>query len=76
MVIINTATDSDILQARSISNNGVGIRTSSVARIITMPTAKIILLCEPAEVLSPPDADKPDLSETAITIYSPEQSSL
>jgi hypothetical protein len=76
MVIIKTATDSDMLQARSISNNGVGIRIKRVARIITMLTAKIILLCELADVLSSPGSGKLDLSETAITIYSPKQSLL
>jgi hypothetical protein len=35
-----------MLHASSISSNGVGIRISSVARMVTSPTAKIILLFE------------------------------
>jgi hypothetical protein len=41
--------------------------------MITMPTAKMILLCELAGALSSPVLDKFDLSEIAITIYSPKQ---
>jgi hypothetical protein len=70
-VIIKIATASDILQARSKSNNGVGMRINRVARIVTMPTAKMILLCGLAGALSSPVLDKFDLSETGITIYSP-----
>ena len=73
IVIIKTAKAMDILQARSISNNGVGMRINSVARIVTMATVKIILLREFAGALSSSGLDKLDLSETAIIIYSPKQ---
>ncbi len=75
-VIIKTATERDILQARSISNNGVGMRINSVARIVIIPTAITILLREFDTVLSSPGFGKLDVSETAITIYSPVQSLL
>jgi len=70
-VIIKTATASDILLARSKSNNGVGMRINRVARIITMPTAKIMLLLELEVTLSTLGLDKLVLSEAGITIYSP-----
>jgi hypothetical protein len=47
------------------------MRINRVARIVTMPTAKMILLCGLAGALSSPVLDKFDLSETGITIYSP-----
>jgi hypothetical protein len=43
-VIIKTATANDILQARSISISSVGRGIMRVARIVTNPTAKIVLL--------------------------------
>jgi hypothetical protein len=74
MVIIKTDIASDRLQARSISSNGVGMRTNRVARTVTMPKDKIILLRELTAVLSGSGLDKLDLSEIAITIYSQKQS--
>jgi hypothetical protein len=59
-----------------MSNNGVGMRINSVARIVIIPTATIILLREFDTVLSSPGFGKLDVSETAITIYSPVQSLL
>ncbi|MCJ7674193.1 MAG: hypothetical protein MUO33_03465 [Sedimentisphaerales bacterium] len=69
-----------MLQANSISINGVGTGTKRVARIITRPTAKIILLAgagdapSPARAgslagfrkLSPGNRDDLDFWETAI----------
>lgn len=80
-MIIKTANANDILQARSISNNGVGRGIKSVARITTRPTAIIILLCEARGVLSrspfadfakcgPSDSDEFNLSDSAIILFS------
>ena len=70
-VTIRTAIANDILQAKSMSNSGVGKRIRSVARIVTSAIAKIILLRNEVEVFSGPD--ELVLLETAITIVSPEQ---
>ena len=43
-VITKMATANDILQARSISSMGVGIRIKRVARTETIPTTKMVLL--------------------------------
>lgn len=73
-VIINTATASDILQAKSISNNGVGSGIKSVARMVTRPIAMITLLWSAKGVLSVPG--ELDLSATAIMLLSPKQNLL
>jgi len=63
--------DNDILHARSISSNGVGIRIKRVARIVTSPTARMILLRGADTALRDDTLDELDLPETAIKIYSP-----
>ena len=70
-VTIRTAIASDILQARSISSNGVGKGTIRVARTVTSPTARMMLLCEAGGVLKGfdhADSGEFNLSEIAIII--------
>ena len=60
-----------MLQARSISSNGVGMRINKVARMVTSATARTILPREPEDVLSSSGFDELDFSEIAIMIHSP-----
>jgi hypothetical protein len=70
-VIISTATDNDMLHANSMSNNNVGRGTMRVARIVTSPTARTILLCDPKggpEWSWPINPDEVDLAKPVIMI--------
>ncbi|GAI98743.1 unnamed protein product, partial [marine sediment metagenome] len=70
-VTIKTATESEMLPAMSISRRGVGKGIRSVARIVTMPTARIMLLCDPKGTLGEAIAALLDLLGTAIMAISP-----
>jgi hypothetical protein len=69
--MIKTDTANEILPARSISNTGVGRRIRRVARIVTSPKAKKILLWDVNGVIrefGPRFLDIFDCKEPAITI--------
>lgn len=70
-VTIKTAIASEMLAAMSISSSGVGKGIRSVARIVTIPTARIMLLCAPKGTLDEAIAALLDLLGTAIMAISP-----